>query len=75
MKFWSLLRVIFGALLGMVAATAICWGALYMYGTYYLHGHGSLFDTNPTAANAFFAAWFSLMAAGSAAGGYLAWKR
>ncbi|MGN6260562.1 MAG: hypothetical protein ACTHNO_07505 [Ralstonia sp.] len=75
MKIWSLLRVILGALLGMVAATAICWGALYMYGTYYLHGHGSLFDTNPTAANTFFATWFALMAVASAAGGYLARKK
>ncbi|OAI60753.1 hypothetical protein RSP795_17160 [Ralstonia solanacearum] len=70
MNIWHLLRIVFGGLLGAAIATVICWGALYLYGTYYLHGHGSLFDTNPSAADTFLFIWLLLTAAASIAGGY-----
>lgn len=71
----TLLRIAIGALLGTAAVTVVCWGALFVYGTYYLHGHGSLFDANPSAANAFFTVWFTLLAIGSIAGGYVASRK
>ncbi|MGC5885749.1 hypothetical protein [Ralstonia pseudosolanacearum] len=71
----TFLRIAVGALLGAAAVTIVCWGALFLYGTYYLNGHGSLFDTNPSAANAFFYAWFTLLAVGTIAGGYVASRK
>lgn len=50
------MRQIAAAVLGALLATAVCWGALYLYGTFVLT-HGSLFDTNPSAAELFFAVW------------------
>ena len=54
------LITILNALLGALVMTVICWGALYLYGTVYLKGYGSLFDTNPSAANLFFMTWGGL---------------
>lgn len=51
--------------------TVIVWGGLYLYGVLALHGVGSLFDTNPEAANIFFCAWFVLTAVAAIAGGYI----
>ena len=65
------------AILGAIAATLVCWGGLYLYGTFVLR-EGSLFDTDPEAANIFFAGWFVLSAVMAGLGGragYLAWKR
>lgn len=70
MTVWHFQRIAFGALFGVIAATAVCWGGLILYGTLYLHGHGSLFDTNPSAANFFFALWFLCAAAAAGAGAY-----
>jgi len=42
------------AILGAIAMTVFSWGGLYVFGALVLHGNGSLFDTNPTAANTFF---------------------
>lgn len=39
------------------AMTILCWGLLYLYGSMYLQGRGSLFDTNPEIANLFFIVW------------------
>lgn len=50
------MRLVLAALVGAVLATVICWGGLYLYGAFVLT-HGSLFDTNPRAAELFFAAW------------------
>jgi hypothetical protein len=50
------------ALVGVAFATLICWGSLYAFGTFVLHGRGSLFDTNPEIADAFFAGWGGLSA-------------
>lgn len=51
--------------------TVISWGALYLYGTLYLKGHGSLFDTNPSAANLFFITWGGLSIASGIACAYI----
>ncbi len=56
----KLVAAVAGALVGAACATLFCWGALYAYGTFVLHGRGSLFDTNPEIANAFFAGWGAL---------------
>lgn len=67
-------RIVFGiiyAALGGAAATVACWGALYLYGTMVLHGQGSLFDTKPSIASAFFAIWFGLSAVAAVLGGYI----
>lgn len=59
------MRIIIGAILGTVTATIFSWGGLFLYGTFILHGNGSLFDTNPAAANLFFSIWliFTALAA------------
>jgi hypothetical protein len=68
----KLVKRLLGAFLGAVAATVMCWGLLFLYGAFILHGQGSLFDTNPNAANAFFATWggisilFALLGAAAA---------
>jgi hypothetical protein len=49
-----LVKGVLGAFWGAMAAAAMCWGPLFLYGTFILHGQGSLFDTNPNAGNAFF---------------------
>lgn len=46
-----------GAIAGLVLSTIVCWGLLYFYGTVVLNGYGSLFDTDPQVANAFFITW------------------
>ncbi len=51
------IKCLLAALLGAALATLICWGAVYLYGVFVLHGHGSLFDTNPSLANTFFITW------------------
>lgn len=66
------LRILIGAALGIIGATVFSWGGLYLFGTIVLHGHGSLFDTNPTAANIFFGGWFALCAIAAIGGGYTA---
>lgn len=53
----KLVKRLLGAFLGAVAAAAMCWGLLFLYGTFVLHGQGSLFDTNPNAASTFFVIW------------------
>lgn len=55
-----LIITILSALFGVLLMTALCWGTLYLYGTLYLQGNGSLFDTNPSAANLFFLTWGGL---------------
>ena len=51
------IKSILGAIAGAVVGTVLCWGLLYVYGTVVLRGEGSLFDTNPRAANTFFIGW------------------
>jgi hypothetical protein len=53
------LRIFLGASLGVIGATALAWGGLYLFGL--VLGHGSLFDTNPEAAKRFFALWFAMV--------------
>lgn len=66
-----ILRIAIGSTLGAILATIISWGGLYLYGTIVLHGNGSLFDTNPTAANIFFGIWLFFVVAASIVGGYV----
>jgi hypothetical protein len=63
----KLLRIIIGAALGAIGATVAAWCGLYLVGI--VRGSGSLFDTNPEAANCFFAAWFALVLVASIVGG------
>jgi hypothetical protein len=58
----KLIKCLLAALAGAVAASLFCWGGLYLFGAFVLHGHGSLFDTNPSLANTFFIAWGVLSA-------------
>ncbi len=69
----KLLRIIIGGALGALGATAVAWGGLYLFGM--IRGPGSLFDTNPDAANCFFALWFALALIASIAGGIRALRR
>ena len=64
-------RIVIGALLGAATATVLAWGGLYLFATLILHGSGSLFDTNPSAANAFFAGWLTLTAIATLVGGFI----
>lgn len=50
----------------------ICWGTLYVYGAFVLHGKGSLFDTNPAIANLFFVTWGGLILVFAMAGAIVA---
>ncbi|PWF55225.1 hypothetical protein [Massilia glaciei] len=64
----KLLRIIFGFATGIVLAALVCWGGLFAYEVFLaraLGREGSLFTTNPQAANAFFVTWavVSLIAA------------
>lgn len=70
-----LLQILVGALAGASIATVLVWGALYVYGSVVLKGQGSLFDTNPDAANTFFTAWFVLLLVLAVVGGYLVARR
>lgn len=69
----KLLRIGTGAVLGAIAATAVAWGGLYLFGM--ARGSGSLFDTNPDAANRFFAFWLVLVLLASIFGGASASRR
>ncbi|SEI23339.1 hypothetical protein SAMN05192544_104715 [Paraburkholderia hospita] len=69
----KLLRIFLGAVLGAVGATVVAWGGLYLFGM--VRGSGSLFDTNPEAANRFFALWFAIVLLASIAGGVRASRR
>lgn len=53
----KIIRMLAGILIGVVVSTLVCWGLLFFWGIVGLHGRGSLFDTNPTIANAFFIGW------------------
>ena len=53
----KILRMLAGILIGVVVSTVVCWGLLFFWGIVGLHGRGSLFDTSPTIANAFFIGW------------------
>lgn len=53
----KIIKALSGGILGCAAASVACWGALYCYGAILLRGKGSLFDTSPNIANAFFLAW------------------
>jgi len=66
----KLFRILCGVVVGAVAATILSWGGLYLFGM--VRGPGSLFDTNPDAANRFFAIWFVLAALASIVGGFKA---
>jgi hypothetical protein len=68
----KLVKVVAGIILGILAATVVCWGALYLYGVLVLHGRGSLFDTNPLAANVFFVGWGVVSAVCAIAGAFVA---
>ncbi|KDB07564.1 hypothetical protein LIG30_0272 [Burkholderia sp. lig30] len=67
MKF---LRAAVGAIAGAIIITFFFWFGLYLFGVFILHGKGSLFDTNPQAANLFFAGWFIAMVTASTVGGW-----
>lgn len=54
----KLLGSAIGAIAGLVMATLVCWGGLYLFGVLILQGRGSLFDTHPRVANLFFTGWF-----------------
>ncbi|CAN0622081.1 protein of unknown function [Burkholderia multivorans] len=66
----KLLRTAVGAIAGAIMVTFVCWSGLYLFGVFVLHRKGSLFDTNPQAANLFFAGWFIAMVAASTIGGW-----
>jgi hypothetical protein len=66
------LKILLGAAIGILLATVICWGGLYAYGVFVLHGAGSLFDTNPNAANLFFYSWFAMSFFAAIAGAFVA---
>ncbi|MBR8207183.1 hypothetical protein KDW61_00755 [Burkholderia cenocepacia] len=68
----KLVTVVAGALVGGALATMICWGTLYVYGAFVLHGKGSLFDTNPAIANLFFVTWGGLILVFAMAGAIVA---
>ncbi|KXV05579.1 hypothetical protein CR51_12605 [Caballeronia megalochromosomata] len=63
----KLFRILCGATIGAISATVLSWGGLYLFGM--IRGSGSLFDTNPDAANRFFALWFALALLASIVGG------
>ncbi len=52
-----------------------CWGALYVYGAFVLHGKGSLFDTDPEIANLFFVTWGGLILIFAMAGAIVVTRR
>jgi hypothetical protein len=54
------MRVLSGFLAGIILSSLVFWGGVVFWGTVVLHGQGSLFDTNPTVANAFFICWAAL---------------
>lgn len=64
-------RIIGCTFLGAIVATVITWGGLFLFGVLILHGKGSLFDTNPTAANIFFTLWLILTFVGATVGAYV----
>lgn len=64
-------RIASCAVLGAMAMTAFSWGGLYFFGAFVLQGNGSLFDSNPSAANLFFSAWLAITVVGAVIGGYL----
>lgn len=53
----KIIQIIAGAVASGMIATFLCWGLLMLYAKCILHGEGSLFDTNSSAANAFFIVW------------------
>jgi hypothetical protein len=53
----KIIRMLAGILIGVVVSTLVCWGLLFFWGAVGLRGRGSLFDTSPTIANAFFIGW------------------
>jgi hypothetical protein len=53
----KIIRILAGILIGVVVSTLVCWGLLFFWGVVGLRGRGSLFDTSPTIANAFFIGW------------------
>jgi hypothetical protein len=69
----KLLRILCGVVVGAITATVLSWGGLYLFGM--VRGPGSLFDTNPDAANHFFALWFVLVCVASIVGGLMASRR
>lgn len=71
----KLVTVVAGALVGGALATTICWGALYVYGAFVLHGKGSLFDTAPEIANLFFVTWGGLILIFAMAGAVVVTRR
>src|SRR5471030_1402252 len=58
----KIIRMLAGILIGVVVSTLICWGLLFFWGIVGLRGQGSLFDTNPTIAKAFFIGWAMIAA-------------
>jgi hypothetical protein len=64
-------RIIACTFLGAIVATLMTWGGLFLFGVLILHGKGSLFDTNPTAANIFFTIWLILIFVGATVGAYV----
>jgi hypothetical protein len=66
-------RIGMGVVLGAIATAAVAWGGLYAFGM--VRGSGSLFDTNPDAANRFVAFWFALALLASIFGGASASRR
>ncbi|EKS9888316.1 MULTISPECIES: hypothetical protein [Burkholderia] len=70
----TIVVVIASSFAGGVLATLICWGALYAYGAFVLHGKGSLFDTSPEIAHAFFVGWGGLTAIFSAIAAIIAMR-
>lgn len=71
----NILRISIRAILGAVAATIFSWGGLFLYGTFVLHGNGSLFDTNPNTANLFFLIWLILTVFAAITCGYSIGKK
>ncbi|MGU7771408.1 hypothetical protein ACV229_14630 [Burkholderia sp. MR1-5-21] len=66
-----------GAISGSIIVTLACWGGLYLFGVFILHGKGSLFDTNPQVANLFLVGWFMSVIVASVIGGWrgFVWER
>jgi len=64
----KIIRMLAGILIGVVVSTLICWGLLFFWGIVGLRGQGSLFDTNPTIAKAFFIGWAMIAAICALAG-------
>jgi hypothetical protein len=71
----KIIRMLAGTLIGIVVSALVCCGLLFFWGVVGLRGRGSLFDTSPTIANAFFIGWAVIAAIWALAGAMLLKER